>query len=312
MQFSLFCKMTFFLKHFHVFIYDLVCQLWKRAAEKQWRKISKITYLETEFKYVEKNDPPPEISEEVVEKLLHYAAPFVQILRGTVFFDGKEKLVLFGSFLCKVKGLKSDVILKQLAQEAKNITEICFDRPPKAQLLNPLIRKNKITKVKLLKCYGFYQNVSTDDIEELNVCFKNIGDIRSFAGVGIFFLLHSKCYFHPVCFNIHCFQHFPNLKTFNLTVQCHISIRVQRMLSQILPYVLGVTSLYLTVKSIHGVYRSESEDILFDVSRFSQLEKLSLCFNMYVMPVHNFLNKLATGCLKLREFEFGKYFTVGD
>lgn len=123
------------------------------------------------------------ISARDAEKIVRCAAPFIKILIGEAYFTGKEKSVMFGPFLYKVKGFKPDMVLKILAQKATTITEICFDQPPRAPLLKSLFDTNNISKVRFEECDSFYKNVPTDKIEELDVQFSGSKNIKPWTGV---------------------------------------------------------------------------------------------------------------------------------
>lgn len=171
--------------------YVPVCQLWKRAVEKQWRKITEINYLDVDlrnkaWKTLRENDVPV-ISANEAKKILHYAAPFVKILIGTGQFDEMEKLVQFGTFLCKVSGINSDAMLNPLVQRASKITEIHFDRPPQEPILAALFDANIIRKVEFTKCKNFYNDTDAnfDDIEELIVGFDQNRSVVDFEEVSM-------------------------------------------------------------------------------------------------------------------------------
>lgn len=81
----------------------LVCQLWKSAASKQWRKLSRITLYNPAI-------PPgtnaPVISQTDLNRIIKCAAPFVSVLnQNYIMIQAKSyetPIVTFGPFSYKV------------------------------------------------------------------------------------------------------------------------------------------------------------------------------------------------------------------
>lgn len=96
-------------------------------------------------------------------------------------------MVLFGTFLYKVRRINSEAMLKLLAQRTSNITEIRLDRPPQKPLLTAFFDTNIIRKVEFTKCENFYDDTNTnyDDIEELIVGFGPRRPVVDFGEVGM-------------------------------------------------------------------------------------------------------------------------------
>lgn len=163
--------------------------MWEESARNEWRKITEINYLDVDIKKKVLDDLQhvPVISAKDAVRIIHYTAPSVKIITGEAYFRGKEKLIMFGQFLYKVQGFKTDMILKLLTQKATKITEITFDRPPRAPLLTLLFNANNIRKVEFRELEPFYEHVPTNKIEELVVCVQGIKNVKSCEGVSISF-----------------------------------------------------------------------------------------------------------------------------
>lgn len=166
-----------------------MCQLWKTAASKHWIKITEINYLKTDLD--EKVKPgdlekAPVISAKAAKRIVKCAAPFVRVLSASEnVTENDDQFVMFGSFLYKVRDFDPDEILLLLIQNARKITEFSSDEPPEQELLELLIDTNNIKTVRFENCNNFYEDVPTDEIEELTVQFIRFWEIKSFEGVSI-------------------------------------------------------------------------------------------------------------------------------
>lgn len=169
-----------------------MCQLWRQAALRHWKKITEINYLDSKYK-PRINRKVPVITPEDGRRVLLHAAEFIETVRATCNCSQRDQDVLFGKYLYTVDFFDLKNTLKLLAKHATEITELEFDETPDVRLLKPLLETNKIKKFKVKKCSEFYRYVQTDTIEELDVYFENL-DFRfaPYKGVGIFSFQSKK------------------------------------------------------------------------------------------------------------------------
>lgn len=112
----------------------------------------------------DKNNAPV-ISTKDLKRIAYHAAPFVNILIASTRSIVGDQFVLFGPFLYKVVDFNDAAILNLLAENATNISEICFDYPPKPETLNLLIERNKVEKVKVAARYEMNLDKPKDQLE---------------------------------------------------------------------------------------------------------------------------------------------------
>lgn len=255
----------------------------------------------------------PVISAKDASMIVYFAAPFVNVLSASMDVSERGNVrVMFGSFLYKVRGFKAESTLKLLAENSVNLTEFRCDKQPKIKLLKLLVERNKIKKVQFGDSSSFYEDIPTEEIEELNLCFNEPDGIKSFDGVGISRIvknMRKSLYIRLFISKIHFYlQHFPKLQKLVLKVDCKHLIEPQQVLSQILPFVSEVTLFHLRLKSMPC--RPISCNVLSDVAKFAHLENLSLKLQKSnVTNVDLFINQLVTSCPKLRSLKLSNYFS---
>lgn len=164
-----------------------VCKLWKSAASKQWRKVSEID-LNGQF-CVPQDTNAPVISQTDVNRIAKCAASSVKVLTtcseafGNFGYKPTHKIWKFGPFMYKVRKFNAQETLLMVAQNATNITEIYFKHKPEPELFQLFINMNKIKVVEFETSHPFYDDVPTNEIEELKLSCSRPG-IKSFEGVG--------------------------------------------------------------------------------------------------------------------------------
>lgn len=134
----------------------------------------------------------PVLSAQDAKKMAYFSAPFIKVIRGMIFSKAEDSFVSFGSFMYKIVGMKAEELLKFLAEDATNVSEIRLNAPPPTEVLNLLIAKNELKKVSFGNNEAFYENTPTDGIEESSLTFLNTDNLKSFSGVGILITLHTK------------------------------------------------------------------------------------------------------------------------
>lgn len=175
------------------------------VVEKQWKKITEITYPGS-FKF-RNEEPAPVISAKDAKKIMLRSVDFCKALKVHLWNMNGSFEITFGPFQYKLQDVTIEHTLQFLAEHATEITEIEFCKQPKTELLQLLFAKNEIKRVEIWESKDFWKDVSTDGIEHLDFALNNSDvNLKSFEGVGTLLCTTSFRYFIIILFNVEHFN----------------------------------------------------------------------------------------------------------
>lgn len=124
-----------------------------------------------------------------VAKMFYYAGPYIEKLLVRSVENNEDKILELGPFSYKVE-TETDTTLKMLAKYATKITDIDIESSPETETWELLFDRNNIKKVACYDSYAFYEDVSTEAVEDLLIAFYDPDDVESFEGVSIIKLMY--------------------------------------------------------------------------------------------------------------------------
>lgn len=113
-------------------------------------------------------------------KIILSAAPLVKVLKtfdtnDTIEYRGPLRYFSVGQYHYRAENFQIKNVLNLLAKKSTKLKQLNFETPPEANLVKQLFERNKIAKVyfKDKSEYGWYRDIPSDKIKELDVTFEN-------------------------------------------------------------------------------------------------------------------------------------------